>query len=129
MYCINFNTSLQTQFLKHAEFCCILSCRTKKTPRYKNLIFLPGRGNCFCSILEQSGAGKRLDWGFLSKILFNEAGVGELIQSEVCYILLGLGADILRLLLVPAEPVDRSNGKGERLQRVRTSPEASDSKY
>ena len=41
------------------------------------------------------GLERGLDWGFLSKILFDEAGVGEQIQGEVCYSLPGLGADIL----------------------------------
>lgn len=41
------------------------------------------------------GLERELDWGFLFKILVNEAGVDELFQGEVCYFFQGLGADIL----------------------------------
>lgn len=41
------------------------------------------------------GLERGLGFGFLFKILFNEAGVNELFQGEACYFLLRLWADIL----------------------------------
>lgn len=58
MHGIESNTSLKTQFLKHARLGYILLRMTKNESRDKNLISLPEACNCVCSILEQSGAGK-----------------------------------------------------------------------
>lgn len=63
----------------------------RNSERKCTLSFLTRVGHGFYSIRGTKGAERELDWGFLFKILVNEAGVDELSGGEVCYFLQGLG--------------------------------------